>query len=740
VTAHQAGTVAVTASAGGVEKSAAITVIPTQATGLSVSPTDADIEVGLSVDLDATVQDVNGNTISNPFVVWESSDTSVALVDAAGEVFGVGVGSVTVTARTENGVQADATVNVAERSAATIDLRPQSATIQETQTLELTSTVRDSDGMILENRTVTYSSSNDTVASVDSSGVVTGLAPGGPVTITATSGSASQTTDVTVEQRSIIGVDVSPEFDTIEVESSTSLSATPRAADGSALLGRTIAWSSDDDTIATVDANGDVTALAPGVTLIRATVEGKVGFAAISVTPRPVASVEIQEGDQNISRGSSVQLSATTRDAGGATLSGRTVTWASNDTSVAVVDSSGNVTGVSGGQTTITATSEAASDTVSVTVTSNSAPTGTDQSRSTDEDTPLALTLGGDDPENDPLTFSIATLPSNGTLTDLDTTTGDVTYTPNADFNGSDSFTFTVTDTSGATGSASVSLTIDAVNDAPVAGDDTDSTTEDTPVTTDVLANDSDIENDPLSVTIASQPTNGSASVNGDETVTYSPNGDFAGEDSFTYIVSDGTDTDTATVTITVDPVNHPPVAGDDSATTDEDQSVTVDVLANDSDIDADLLTVISATTPGDGTATINGDGTITYTPEANFNGTDVFIYTVSDGADGFDSAYVEITITAVNDDPVADAGADQTVNENDTVQLDGSASSDVDADALTYSWTVTDEPPGPGVTLSDANAVSPTFVADQTGTYEFTLTVDDGTASHTDTVVITSQ
>jgi uncharacterized protein YjdB len=834
VSAHQPGTVAITAAAGGVERSAAITVTSTQAAGLSVSPTVADIEVGLSVVLTATVVDVNGNTVSNPFVVWESSDTAVAMVDAGGEVFGVGIGTATITARTDNGTQASATITVAERSAATIDLRPQSATIEETQTLELTATVRDSDQTILENRAITFDSSADTIAAVDSNGVVTGLAPGGPVTITATSGGASQTVAITVAQRSVASVDVNPQLETVQAADTVTLSATPRAADGSSLLGRTISWTSDDGTIASVASGGVVTGEAEGITLIRATVEGKVGFASVNVTPRPVASVEILEGDQSLSKGSSVQLSTTTRDSGGGLLTGRDVSWSSNDTGVAIADASGEVFAVAGGQAVITATSEGVTDTINVTVSSNAAPTATAQSVSTDEDTQASITLSGTDPENDTLTYSIATLPANGTLSGLNASSGDVTYTPDADYNGSDSFTFSVTDTAGATGTATVSLTIAAVNDAPSAADDTGSTTEETPVTIDVLANDSDVEGDTLSVAIDTQPTNGAVVVNGDETITYTPNADFAGEDRFTYTASDATDSDTATVRISVSPVNDAPVASDDSATTDEDQSVTVNVLANDSDVDGDTLSVVATTAPADGTvsdngdgtiryrsnadfngsdsftydvsdgtvsvtatvtitinpvndapvatpdsgsvvedssvdidvitndtdvdadalsvasidlapahgvATDNADGTINYAPDANFNGSDFFIYTVTDSAGGFDSTYVEVTVSAENDAPVANAGPDQTVSQNDLVQLDGSATDDVDAaDTLTYQWTVTNEPSGQAITLSDSSVVSPSFDATKTGSYEFLLTVDDGTTTSTDSVIITAQ
>lgn len=833
VTAHELGTVVITAEAQGVTQSSAITVVPKSVADLSISPGSSTIEIGQNVALTAEMLDAGGGTLTDPQITWTSSDTSVAVVDADGVVFGQTTGSATITAEAPNGTTATATVQVDPRSAASIAMQPQSASIELTQTLQLDTTVRAADNTILEGRTVSFTSSDDTIASVNSSGVVTAQNIGGPVTITATIGGHTATTDISVTERTVESVDVTPQIDSVEVGNTITLTATPLAADGSQLSGRAVNWSSDDSTIASVDNQGVVTGAGEGVTLIRATVAGETGFASVRVTARTVASVSIPEGDQTISKGASVQLSATLADANGDPITGANVAWASDDTSVAVVDSAGKVTGIAGGQAIITASSGNASATVTITVTANSAPSADPASVSTDEDTPLAITLTGTDAESGSLTYSIANLPKDGTLSGLDTATGEVTYTPDADYNGADSFTFTVTDSAGATDSATVSLTVNAVNDAPVAADDSATTPEETSVGVDVLANDADAEGDTLTVSISSQPSNGSVTINADESITYDPNADFAGTDSFSYQVSDGTDTATATVRVTVTNVNDAPVANADSATTDEDHSVTVNVLANDTDTDGDALTVGSTTNPANGTVTANGDGTVTYTPADDFNGPDSFTYEVSDGTDtttatvsvvvnavndlpeavsdsattdeetlvnidvlandsdvetmaltvqgialqpangtatvlgdntidytpatdfvgtdvfaytvtdddgGTASVWVEVTVTAVNDDPVALTGPDQNVNQGDTVQLDGSASYDVDGDVLAYTWTITNEPAGPGATLSDPNAVSPTFMADKTGTYDLQLTVDDGTTTNTDTVTITVQ
>ena len=149
-----------------------------------------------------------------------------------------------------------------------------------------------------------------------------------------------------------------------------------------------------------------------------------------------------------------------------------------------------------------------------------------------------------------------------------------------------------------------------------------------------VLGNDTDPDGDPIDVVLATDPAHGTTVVNGDNTITYTPDLNWTGTDTYTYEITDNNGGfATATVTITVTPVNDPPVANDDLAVTDEDTPVTVPVLADDSDVDGPLdpasVTVTSA--PTDGTTSVNADGTITYTPNPGFWGTDSFDYQVCD-------------------------------------------------------------------------------------------------------------
>jgi len=177
------------------------------------------------------------------------------------------------------------------------------------------------------------------------------------------------------------------------------------------------------------------------------------------------------------------------------------------------------------------------------------------------------------------------------------------------------------------------------------------------------------LENDPggptLTVTGNTDPANGTLDLSEDGAFIYTPAPDFNGIDSFTYTVRDGQGgTATATVTLTVTPVNDAPVAVDDAASGDEDTVLSGNVLANDSDVDLDPLTVTGNSNPANGTLILAASGGWTYTPAPDFNGTDSFTYTVSDGQGGTATATVALSVTAVNDAPVAVDDAVDTFEE----------------------------------------------------------------------------
>jgi len=185
-------------------------------------------------------------------------------------------------------------------------------------------------------------------------------------------------------------------------------------------------------------------------------------------------------------------------------------------------------------------------------------------------------------------------------------------------------------------------------NHPPVAADDSATTAHDAAVNVSVLANDSDPDGDTLTIASVTQPSNGTAAIQG-SAVRYSPAAGFAGSDAFTYTVSDGHGGDataTVNVTVTPPPANRPPVAANDAATTQQETSVVVSVLANDSDPDGDSLSVAAIGTPGHGTAAVEGSS-VRYTPAAGYAGSDSFDYTVSDGHGHEATATVNVTVNA---------------------------------------------------------------------------------------------
>nr|WP_229771393.1 tandem-95 repeat protein [Vibrio parahaemolyticus] len=244
---------------------------------------------------------------------------------------------------------------------------------------------------------------------------------------------------------------------------------------------------------------------------------------------------------------------------------------------------------------------------------------------------------------------------------------GIVTISPTADWNGSEILTFTATDPSGESISQRVDFTV-----APVADIVADKATvvEDTPTIIKVLGNDT-FEGDGKVVSLDANngPANGSVSVNPDGSVTYTPNDNYHGIDSFTYIVTSGGVSESITVYVDVTPVNDAPVAKDDTAITDEDTPVTIDVLPNDTDVDGDKLSIESASVPKEQGTVEVVNGKLVFTPAENFNGDAEIIYTVTDGQ-LTDEAKVTVTVNPVNDAPTIKVDAVESITE-DAVSTD---------------------------------------------------------------------
>lgn len=286
---------------------------------------------------------------------------------------------------------------------------------------------------------------------------------------------------------------------------------------------------------------------------------------------------------------------------------------------------------------------------------------------------------------------------------------------------------------------------VDLENDPPIAEDDMASVDEDGSISIDVLANDSDPDFDAIEVTQVGTPASGTAVLQGDGTILYTPTPNTKGTDSFTYTISDPVGlTDTATVTVEVIPTGDPPVAVDDSFTTDEDTTNNmIAVLANDFDPDTgDVISITAVGKPNNGgTAVINGNQ-IDYTPAANFFGTETFTYMISDLAGKSDSALVTVTVNGVNDDP--DAVDDFfTVDEDTTNNSLDVLANDTDApdvgETLIITNVSTPDNGGSAIISGGGTAIDYTPAADFFGTEIFTYTIADGNGgSDTATVEMT--
>ncbi|WP_289055928.1 tandem-95 repeat protein, partial [Carboxylicivirga marina] len=316
----------------------------------------------------------------------------------------------------------------------------------------------------------------------------------------------------------------------------------------------------------------------------------------------------------------------------------------------------------------------------------NDSPRINNSSFSTPENQPLLISLSSfasDEDDNlDPSTLDVTSEPDNG-LYSVNTNNGEITYTPNNTYSGEDKFNVQIQDLSGAYSNVGT-ITITVSNEAPIANKDSYTINEDAATTTfDVLENDEDPQNniDYTSLEIIRAPNIGIAEVNTmNGTITYTPNANINGNDNLIYRICD-TDNycSEAEVEITITPENDAPIANDDPPyTLNEDQSIKINILENDNDVDNDiyLSTIIieEQNLPKNGSITINTDNTIDYVPNQDFNGADSFIYSLID-EDGQTSdpdhpATVTFTVLPVNDNPIAIDGHVETY-DNISIDID---------------------------------------------------------------------
>ncbi|RME58548.1 MAG: tandem-95 repeat protein, partial [Caldilineae bacterium] len=345
--------------------------------------------------------------------------------------------------------------------------------------------------------------------------------------------------------------------------------------------------------------------------------------------------------------------------------------------------------------------------------------------------------LGNDvDRDGDALQVLSVGQPDQGTAT----LNGDgtVRYQAPVGFQGTAAFTYTVAAVDNtAIVEEGVARVVAPQAGLVTAGDDQATTPEDEPLVLDVLGNDVHNGGGDLRILGFTSANAGRVILQADGALAYSPNPDFYGQDSFTYVVGDGNlGAAQGRVTITVTPVNDPPQADPDEATTDEDAPVTISVLANDSDPEQEPLSLTQITEPAEGAVQDNGDGTVTYTPAADYFGDDAFSYTVADGQGGESEAVVQVTVQPVADPP--DLGEDlDFVQEDEAVTIDVLANDfDPDEDALTV--TAFTQPAQGVVAFAADGGLIYTPTHDFAGVDAFTYVASDGVLTATTAVTVT--
>ncbi|KYL33222.1 hypothetical protein A2I98_14425 [Pseudoalteromonas agarivorans] len=441
---------------------------------------------------------------------------------------------------------------------------------------------------------------------------------------------------------------------------------------------------------------------------------------SITITEDATATlINVLSNDTDID-GDTLTLSSASSDIGSVSIVNSQIQYtpAENDNGTATVSY------------TITDGTQSASGILTVTITSvNDTPVANPDTATILEDaapTSINVIANDTDVDNDPLAISTASA-STGSVS---VSGSNLVYTPEANFNGQAVVNYTLTDgTTTAAGVLTVAVT--AVNDAPVANPDSATILEDAAATNiNVLGNDTDEENDALSIS-ALTTTSGAVTSKGNDVI-FTSEANFNGQVTVNYTLSDGTDTAMGVLTITVTPVNDAPIANPDSATILEDAVTTnINVLSNDTDPENDSLTISDAST-NTGSVSVAGSN-LAYTPEADFNGQAVINYTLSDGSDTA-SGVLNITVTPVNDAPVANPDI-AAINEDSSTTVNVVANdTDTEGDSLTITTVSADS----GSATIVANQIQYTPQADYNGTAVVTYTVSDGEAATSATLNIT--
>ena len=342
---------------------------------VQITPANPSIQTGATQQFTATATQANGTSIDvSGQVTWTSSNTSVASVNSSGLAIALKPGTTTITA-TYGSTSGNTTVTVTSASLSSILVTPNNPSVPVAFTLQLTATGIFLDGTNFDMTTqATWTSSNNSVATVGGTGLVRGIAPGS-VTITATLGDISGTTTIMVTSATLTSISLSP--------ASPSIPSTPAGitqqfisigafSDGTSLdISTQVTWGSSNTSVATVNSSGLATSVAAGFSIITATYQTISGSTILTVTSAALTSISVTPINPNVLQGNTQQFMAigTYSDGTSRDITSQVI-WRSNNISVARVDSTGLATAVAPGTATISASSGNTFGSVLLTVTS----------------------------------------------------------------------------------------------------------------------------------------------------------------------------------------------------------------------------------------------------------------------------------------------------------------------------------------------------------------------------------
>ncbi len=356
LTALSPGSAVITAAAEGIRGSVTVRVIPERVDALELSEEVLSVVEGERARVHAFPLSVGGKRVAGREVSWASSSPRTAEVSGDGWVRGASPGSATLTASCE-GVTARVSVEVRAVPVSAVAVEPSTPVVSAGEILVLRAVLRAADGRVLAGRSVTWTSENPEVVSVDRAGRLRAGRPGVTV-VWATCEGVEGPTEVTVTPERVATVAIVPPQARVTAGETVQLRAEARGGGGVPLLGRTVSWTSSDPTVASVSHDGTVRALAAGRVHLTATCEGRSSAAELVVAPPPVAVVELNAPESTLREGRTHTLQVVLRDARGTPLEDRDISWESSDSGVLRVRGSGRVEAVRAGRATVTARSE----------------------------------------------------------------------------------------------------------------------------------------------------------------------------------------------------------------------------------------------------------------------------------------------------------------------------------------------------------------------------------------------